>query len=163
MWLRIKYNGLLRALGVSSVLLCFYACSPRVLPPAEKTDSIRVEIHERVVRDTAFVTIEREVERIVTRDTLSRLQNRYAKSEARVDADGLHHSLETIPQDIKAPVTVTVRDTLVVEKEAVKEYIEVNRLTEAQAAWIRMGKVLLVIDLLIAILAALTLFLRLKR
>lgn len=138
------------------------ACSPRVLPPAERTDSVRVEIHERVVHDTALVTIEKEVEKIVTKDTTSLLENSYARSEARVEAGLLHHSLETTPKTIRVPVTVTVHDTLYIEKEAVKEYVEVNRLTEGQAAWIRLGKVLLGLVVALVALFVVSLYLRFK-
>lgn len=90
-------------------------CSPRLLPPAEVRDSVRVEIRERVVRDTAKFYIEKEVEKVVTRDTSSHLENTYAKSDASVKDGFLTHSLESKPQYIKVPVYITVHDTTVVE------------------------------------------------
>ena len=35
----------------------FVGCSPRITPPAEIRDSVRVEIRERVVHDTAYVDV----------------------------------------------------------------------------------------------------------
>lgn len=137
-----------------SMVLCAGACSPRVLPPAEHRDSVRVEYRERIDTLLVELEVEREVERVVVRDTASRLENTYAVSEARVDALGfLHHSLETKPQKIVKPAPVVVHDTLRFESHAKTEYIEVNRLTGAQAAWIRAGKVLTgVVALLVALL-----------
>lgn len=143
----------MRCAIIALAALAVVACSPRTLPPAERTDSVRVEIRERVVHDTALVQIEREVEKVVTRDTVSRLENTYARSEARVEAGLLHHSLETTPRTIRIPVTTTVHDTTYIEKEAVKEYVEVNRLTEGQAFWMRLGKVLLGIDIVLLLIA----------
>jgi hypothetical protein len=85
-------------------------CKPVKLQ-VEYRDSVRVEIRERVVHDTATFEVPGEVERIVTRDTSSRLENSYAVSEAVVTGGLLHHSLRTKPQTIEVPVAVRVRDT----------------------------------------------------
>ena len=46
-------------------------------------------------------TVEKEVEKIVTRDTVSHLENSWAKSDAVVSDGFLSHSLESIPQIVK--------------------------------------------------------------
>lgn len=106
-----------------ALLLCLCACGVQK-PQIEYRDSVRIEYRDRVVVDTAKIIIEREVEKIVTRDTSSHLENSYAKSDAVVSEGMLHHTLESIPQIIKVPVYVPVTDTLwmesgtqVVEKE----------------------------------------------
>lgn len=121
--------------------LLITSCSPKVYP-VERIDSVRVEIRERVVVDTATFYIEREVEKVVTKDTSSHLENTYAKSDAVMSGGLLHHSLETIPHYVKVPYSVEVRDTIFVEKVYEKEAVEVNRLTRWQSFWIRVGKVL---------------------
>lgn len=87
-------------------------------PIIEYRDSIRTEIRERIVHDTATVEIPVIKEVNVTRDTASHLENTYATSDAVVSGGYLHHSLKTKPQVIKVPVFVPVHDTLRVEKEA---------------------------------------------
>jgi hypothetical protein len=91
-------------------------------------DSVHVEYRDRIVRDTAKVEIPVIVERNVTRDTASHLENRIVVSDAIVSNGFLYHSLETKPQTIKVPVDIHVTDTLIVEKTGETiyqtEYIE---------------------------------------
>ena len=117
-------------------LQLFFSCSVcRHQPAVEYRDSIRVEYHDRIVRDTTTFTIIREVERVVTLDTMSHLDNTYAKSDAIVRGGFLTHSLESKPQIIKVPVEVHVTDTLIQESEVKTEYVEVEKkLTKMQKA-----------------------------
>ena len=95
-------------------------CKPKVV----YRDSIRVEYRDRIIHDTTTFEVTKEVEKIVTRDTVSHLENSWAKSDALVSEGFLHHSLESIPQIIKVPYEVVVTDTLIVEKITEPEYIE---------------------------------------
>lgn len=98
----------------------------------ETHDSTKVEVRtERIEHiDTVYIELPRQVERIVTQDTTSRLENDYAVSEARVEAGMLHHTLETKEAKIPVPVKSTIekKDSITtnskteVEKE--KVYIE---------------------------------------
>lgn len=98
----------------------------------ETHDSTKVEVRtERIEHiDTVYIELPRQVERIVTQDTTSRLENDYAVSEARVEAGMLHHTLETKDAKIPVPVKSTIekKDSITtnskteVEKE--KVYIE---------------------------------------
>ena len=91
------------------------SCSPKII------ESVRTEIEyrDRVVHDTATVEIPYEVEKVVTRDTSSHLENTYAVSDASVKDGLLYHDLRSIPKIIKVPVEVRVTDTLY--KEIVTE------------------------------------------
>lgn len=89
------------------------SCSPKVLPPAAVSDSVRVVYRDRIVYDTAYIEIPLIKETVTTEDTLSLLDNGYAKSSASIENGRLHHSLETIPQKISMPVSVVVHDTAV--------------------------------------------------
>lgn len=115
----------MKASKIILVAFALASCSPKIYPSVntESKDSVRIEVHERIVHDTARVEIVREVERIVTRDTVSHLANTYAESVAEVSGGYLHHSLSSKPQVIKVPVTVEVHDTLTIEvhKEASTE------------------------------------------
>lgn len=114
------------------LVTAFFVCSCSVQKPqpsSNQTDSVRVEYRERLVIDTVSVIVPKEIERIVTRDTSSHLENEYAKSDASVSEGFLSHTLESKPQTIRVPVTVTVHDTVVVERsaETVVETVEVER------------------------------------
>ena len=114
------------------------ACCPRLYPTTttQTKDSVRVEYRERLVRDTAYIEVPREAERIITRDTTSHLENTYATSDASIQAGLLHHSLETKPQKLAAPVQVPIRDTIYIQmsSDVQKEtIIEIrNELTKNQ-------------------------------
>lgn len=114
------------------------ACCPRLYPTTttQTKDSVRVEYRERLVRDTAYIEVSREVERIITRDTTSHLENTYATSDASIQAGLLHHSLETKPQKLATPVEVPIRDTIYIQmsSDVQKEtIIEIrNELTKNQ-------------------------------
>ena len=114
------------------------ACSPRLYPTTttQTKDSVRVEYRERLVRDTAYIEVPREAERIITRDTTSHLENTYATSDSSIQAGLLHHSLETKPQKLAAPVEVPIRDTIYIQmsSDVQKEtIIEIrNELTKNQ-------------------------------
>ena len=118
---------------IFSLLLLLAAASAcgAVRPLAKTADSTRVEVRSKTVtvHDTAFVELPVIVERVTTLDTLSQLENDYAKSDAIVSAGILCHSLETKP--VKLPVKidrVTVyKDSLVYRDRVVKETIEIEK------------------------------------
>ena len=103
-------------------------CRPQP-PQVIVRDSVRIEYRDREVHDTAFFQVPVEVEKIVTRDTASHLENSLARSDAAVVDGFLHHSLETKPQAVPVPVTVHVRDTVYIEKQHDTEIqtVEVER------------------------------------
>ena len=139
----VKANATLLAFVLLAILgQLFVGCSPRITPPAEIRDSVRVEIRERVVHDTAYVDVPLIKEVNVTRDTSSHLENEYAMSDASISNGTLRHSLETRPHKIAAPVTIIVHDTLTVEKKAETIIKEVNVLTKWQGFQIILGRIL---------------------
>ena len=139
----VKANATLLAFVLLAILgQLFVGCSPRITPPAEIRDSVRVEIRERPVHDTAYVDVPLIKEVNVTRDTSSHLENEYAMSDASISNGTLRHSLETRPHKIAAPVTITVHDTLTVEKKAETIIKELNVLSKWQGFQIILGRVL---------------------
>ena len=151
----VKANATLLAFVLLAILgQLFVGCSPRITPPAEIRDSVRVEIRERTVHDTAYVDVPLIKEVNVTRDTSSHLENEYAMSDASISDGTLRHSLETRPHKIAAPVTITVHDTLTVEKKAETIIKEVNVLTKWQGFQIILGRILGGLFLLIIVMLA---------
>ena len=127
-------------IGVLLLLTCA-SCSPKVITQVrtEYRDSVRVEVHERLIHDTVSVQIPVEVEKIVTRDTVSRLENTYAKSVAVVSGGFLHHSLSSKPQVIYVPVEVPVTDTTTTHtSSAIEEKTETKvEYVEKKLTWLQ--------------------------
>ena len=109
-------------------IVVFVALSCGVQKPPQPSVIIQHDttIRERIIHDTARFEVPVEIEKIVTRDTASHLENRFGMSDAIVSQGFLSHSLQTKPQIIKIPVNVEVHDTTVVYKQAETkiEYVE---------------------------------------
>lgn len=109
-------------------LLCVACASARQVTPLENT---HVEVRTETVfqKDTVYLELPLLVEKVQTLDTMSVLENRYAKSEAIV-ADGvLVHSLTTKPvkEPIEVETKVVYRDSLVYVDKIVREPVEVAK------------------------------------
>jgi len=109
-----------------------------------------VEVHTEVktIHDTAWVELPVIVERVATLDTVSVLENKYAKSEASVSGGVLTHSLATKP--VREPVAVEsreiVRDSIVYRDRIVREDIYIEKdLTFWQKLRMRLGSVTIVL------------------
>lgn len=110
-------------------------------------------IRERLVHDTVKVTVPEIIERNVTTDTTSHLENDWAKSDATIRDGFLWHSLETIPRTIEAPVAVAVHDTVRIEKEAqshtqtveVEKHLSFGQRLKIGAFWWLLGAVALLL------------------
>ena len=128
----VAFLSELVAFALLAVLVTSCGSSRHAVTSIETHDSTKVEVRtERIEHiDTIYVELLRQVERIVTQDTTSRLENDYAVSEARIEAGMLHHTLETkaakIPILSKSTIekkdSVTTNSKSEVEKE--KVYIE---------------------------------------
>ncbi len=110
-----------------------HSCCPKHYPQIVYRDSVRVEVHERVVHDTVSFEVPVIIEKNVTRDTVSHLENDWAQSDAELKDGFLWHTLETKGQTVYIPVTTIVHDTLMVEKEAVETIKEVE--VEKPLSW----------------------------
>ena len=129
--------------------LLFFAagCSPKVVTHTETI----IEYRDTTIRDTAYFEVPVEVEKIVTRDTTSHLENSLAISDAMVTDGFLHHSLETKPQKVPVPVVIHVRDTIKQESQIVYKEVPVQQPLswwqkfEIGAFWWLRGAVLLLL------------------
>ena len=113
-----------------SALLLLQGCCPcRHLTSSEsKTgiDSTNIHYQERVilVPDTVFVDIEQQTSERTAKDSTSHLENDYALSDARINADGsLYHSLATKPQAKPVPIEkkIVYRDSVVYRNRIVTQ------------------------------------------
>lgn len=115
--------------GVATI----HSCCPKHYPQIVYRDSVRVEVHERVVHDTVSFEVPVIIEKNVTRDTASHLENEWAQSDASLVDGFLEHTLETKGKTVYIPVTTIVRDTVTIEKEAVETIKEVK--VEKPLSW----------------------------
>ena len=143
----------------ASTLLLFTllltACG--VARPVLESDNTKVEVKvvEKIVKDTAWFELPVIVEKVATLDTVSVLENKYAKSEAVVSGGVLRHSLSTKP--VREPVSVeskeTVRDSIVYRDRIQTKTVEVEKkLTWWQSLKMKTGGVTLLAIVLIVIL-----------
>ena len=121
--------------------LCVACSVARQAAPSEK---IITETHIETVfqTDTVFLEVPKIVEKIVTADTVSVLENEYAKSEASVSDGLLAHSLETKPiqQPVEVQTKIVYRDSVVFKDVVVYETVEVEKeLTGWQNFKMKMG------------------------
>ena len=97
-------------------------------------DSTRVEVRTQtiLVPDTVYLEIPSQTAERTTRDSVSHLENDYAVSDARINADGsLYHDLRTKVQKraIETNKRVETRDSLIYRDKVVnvKETVSVPR------------------------------------
>ena len=121
--------------------LCVACATARQAAPSEKIiTETRVETVFQT--DTVFLEVPRIVEKIVTKDTVSVLENEYAKSEASLSDGLLAHSLETKPiqQPVEIQTKIVYRDSVLFKDVVVYETVEVEKeLTGWQSFKMKMG------------------------
>ena len=121
--------------------VCVACATSRQAAPSEK---ILVETRIETVNktDTVYLEVPKIVEKIVTADTVSVLENEYAKSEASVSEGLLAHSLETKPvkQPVEVQTQVVYRDSVIVKDNVIVQTVEVEKpLTGWQSFKMTMG------------------------
>ena len=108
--------------------LCVACATTRQAAPAEH---LRTETRVETVfeTDTIQVEIPQIVEKIITKDTISILENDYAISEACVSEGLLSHSLETKPvqHPVQIQKEIVYRDSIVFCDRTIIETVEVEK------------------------------------
>ena len=121
--------------------LCVACATSRQASPSEKIIT-ETRIETVFQTDTVFLEVPKIVEKIVTADTVSVLENEYAKSEASVSDGLLAHSLETKPiqQPVEVQTKIVYRDSVIFKDVVVYETVEVEKeLTGWQSFKMKMG------------------------
>ena len=141
-----------------SLLFLSVACSvTRQVTPREQT-TVEVRTNTVYVPDTVYVQLPAVSQSVETLDTISVLENKYAKSVASVSSGVIAHSLEVKP--VKEPVAIqkeiVYRDSVVLQQVDVDHYIEVPaELSAWQKFKIKLGGyafALIIILIVVAIL-----------
>ena len=121
--------------------LCVACATSRQAAPSEKI-LVETRIETVYKTDTVYLEVPKIVEKIVTADTVSVLENEYAKSEALVSEGLLAHSLETKPvkQPVEVQTQVVYRDSVIVKDNVIVQTVEVEKpLTGWQSFKMAMG------------------------
>ena len=105
------------------------ACS--VIRQAAPSENISTEIKVVTVyeKDTVVVEIPQIVEKVQTMDTVSVLENEFAKSSAEISKGILFHSLETKPVQklVEIQKEIVYKDSIVFRDRTVVETVEVEK------------------------------------
>lgn len=136
------------------LLLSASACGTVRTLPVQDSTRMEVRVEREFVTDTAWVELPVIVERVVTVDTASVLENRYARSEAVVSDGRLSHSLATKPvrEPVKVEKEIVYRDSMVFRDRIVREEVKVEKeFTPWQTLKMRTGGYCIVAILLIII------------
>ena len=121
--------------------VCVACATSRQAAPSEKI-LVETRIETVYKTDTVYLEVPKIVEKIVTADTVSVLENEYAKSEASVSEGLLAHSLETKPvkQPVEVQTQVVYRDSMIVKDNVIVQTVEVEKpLTRWQSFKMTMG------------------------
>ena len=122
-------------------LMCVACGSIKQVTPTERVVT-ETRIETVFKTDTVFLEVPKIVERVVTKDTLSVLENEFAKSASSVSDGLLAHSLETKPvkQPVEIQTKIVYRDSIIVQDRVVTEIQEVEKeLTGWQSFKMKMG------------------------
>lgn len=157
----------LNIFAISAMILGLSSCGAAKQAVPERSDSTRVEVRTitQTVHDTAYIELPVFIERNVTKDTTSTLENPYAKSEASITDGLLSHSLQTKPtrQPVKIEKEIVYRDSIVFRDRTETVTVEVEKeLTKWQSFKMKTGGTTLAILIIAIVTAALYLFLKFK-
>ena len=109
-------------------LLCVACGSVKQVTPTERVvTETRIETVYKT--DTVLLEIPKIVEKVVTKDTVSVLENDYAKSQAVISDGLLAHSLETKPvqKPVEVQTKIVYRDSLIVKDNVIVQTVEVEK------------------------------------
>ena len=109
-------------------LLCVACGSVKQVTPTERVVT-ETRIETVYLTDTVLLEIPKIVEKVVTKDTVSVLENDYAKSQAIVTDGLLAHSLETKPvqKPVEVQTKIVYRDSIIVKDNVIVQTVEVEK------------------------------------
>ena len=145
--------------------LCVACSSLKQVTPSEKIQT-ETRIETVFETDTVFLEVPKIVERIVTKDTVSVLENDFARSAAEVSDGLLSHSLETKPvkQPVEIQTKIVYRDSIVFKDVVITETVEVEKeLTGWQTFKMKTGGITLTTLSLLALAAVAWIIIRILR
>ena len=122
--------------------LVLASCSTyKSVAPSEKV-IVETRIEKVFETDTVFLEVPKIIEKVVTKDTVSMLENDYARSSAAVSDGLLSHSLETKPtrQPVEIQKEIVYRDSVIIKDNVIVQTVEVEKeLTKWQSFKMKTG------------------------
>ena len=108
--------------------LCVACATARQAAPSEKI-IVETRIETVYQKDTVFLEVPKIAEKVVTKDTVSALENDYAKSQAVISDGLLTHSLETKPvqKPVEVQTKIVYRDSIIVKDNVIIQTVEVEK------------------------------------
>ena len=108
--------------------LCVACSITRQAAPSENI-STEVKVVTVYKKDTVVVEIPQIVEKVHTMDTVSVLENEFAKSSAEISKGILSHSLETKPvqKQVEIQKEIVYKDSIIFRDRTVVETVEVEK------------------------------------
>ena len=108
--------------------VCVACATSRQAAPSEKI-LVETRIETVYKTDTVYLEVPKIVEKIVTADTVSVLENDFARSAAEVSDGLLSHSLETKPvkQPVEVQTKIVYRDSVIVKDNVIVQTVEVEK------------------------------------
>ena len=109
-------------------LLCVACGTIKQVTPTERVVA-ETRIETVYQTDTVLLEIPKIVEKVVTKDTVSVLENNYAKSQAVISDGLLAHSLETKPvqKPVEVQTKIVYRDSVIVKDNVIIQTVEVEK------------------------------------
>ena len=109
-------------------LPCVACGSLKQVTPTERVVT-ETRIETVYQTDTVLLEIPKIVEKVVTKDTVSVLENDYAKSQAVISDGLLTHSLETKPvqKPVEVQTKIVYRDSIIVKDNVIVQTVEVEK------------------------------------
>jgi hypothetical protein len=101
-----------------------------IAPTSVENTIIKTVTRTEWKTDTVFVKIPLQMAERTTKDSVSFLENEYAKSEARINPDGtLFHDLKTKPQNkpVEVQKQIEHRDTVIYKDKQIKVPVPVEK------------------------------------
>lgn len=136
---------------ICTISLTLTACKTQSKAIQQEKQETWIETrYERIfIHDTSYVEIPMQTAEKTVKDSLSHLENDYAISDARINADGsLFHNLQTKPQKKPVPINRIVerKDSVVYVDKEVKVPVMVEKeLSSWQNFRLRFFNVLLIV------------------
>ena len=135
--------------------LCVACATPRQVAQSEKIIT-ETRIETVYQTETVYLEVPQIVEKVVTKDTVSVLENEFAKSAASVSDGLLAHSLETKPvqKPVEVQTKIVYRDSIIFKDVVSYETVEVEKeLSRWQTFKMKTGGITLTILSLLALAA----------
>ena len=134
-------------------VLCVACSVVKQAAPSENT-YIETRIERVFETDTVFLEIPVQIEKVQTIDTVSFLENEFAKSSAEVSKGILSHTLETKPisKPVEIKKEIIYRDSVIVKDNVIIQTVKVEKeLTGWQSFKMKMGGWMLGIIILLIV------------